>query len=105
MKSHWVGLLGLVSLVAAGSTFAATPEETYKSACGACHDAGVANAPKLGDKAAWAPRIAQGVPTLEKHALGGFQGGKGVMPAKGGRADLPDDAVRAAVEYMVSQAR
>ena len=77
----------------------------FESACTACHGTGIAGAPKVGDKAAWAPRIAQGVPTLEKHALGGFQGGKGLMPAKGGRADLPDDAVRAAVEYMVSQAR
>jgi cytochrome c5 len=76
----------------------------FESACRACHGTGIAGAPKVGDKAAWAPRIAQGVPTLEKHALGGFQAAKACMPAKGGRADLPDDAVRAAVEYMVSQA-
>ena len=80
-------------------------KKVFDGACAACHGAGIAGAPKFGDKAAWAPRIAQGVPTLEKHAIGGFQGGKGMMPAKGGRADLPDDAVRAAVEYMVSQAR
>ena len=77
----------------------------FQTVCSACHGSGIAGAPKVGDKAAWTPRIAQGVPTLEKHALGGFQGGKGMMPAKGGRADLPDDAVRAAVEYMVSQSR
>jgi cytochrome c5 len=77
----------------------------FASACTACHGGGIAGAPKVGDKAAWAPRIAQGVPTLEKHALAGFQGSHGMMPAKGGRSDLPDDAVRAAVEYMVSQSR
>ncbi len=60
MKSFVLGTLGVVSLVAAGSLFAATAEETYKSACSTCHDAGVANAPKLGDKAAWAPRVKQG---------------------------------------------
>jgi cytochrome c5 len=77
----------------------------FQTACFACHGNGIAGAPKVGDKSAWAPRIAQGVPTLEKHALGGFQGSTGVMPAKGGRTDLPDDAIRAAVEYMVSQGR
>ena len=75
----------------------------YESACVACHGAGIAGAPRIGDKAAWAPRIAQGEATLAKHAIEGFQGSKGVMPAKGGRLDLSDDAVRAAVEYLASQ--
>jgi len=90
------------------SVGAAAPTDgksVFESACVACHGSGLAGAPKIGDKAAWAPRIAQGMATLEKHALGGFQGTKGVMPAKGGRIDLPDDSVRAAVEYMASQAR
>jgi hypothetical protein len=60
MKSFVLGMLGAVSLVAAGSVFAATAEDTYKTSCSTCHDAGVANAPKLGDKAAWAPRLKQG---------------------------------------------
>ena len=77
----------------------------FEMACMVCHGAGIAGAPKVGDKAAWAPRIAQGMPTLQKHALEGFQGSKGVMPAKGGRVDLPDDAIKAALEYMVSQSR
>ncbi len=78
---------------------------TYQMACMVCHGAGIAGAPKVGDKDVWAPRIAQGMPTLQKHALQGFQGDHGVMPAKGGRADLSDDAVKAAIEYMVSQAK
>jgi cytochrome c5 len=76
-------------------------EETYKAVCSACHAAGIAGAPKVGDKAAWAPRIAQGKATLYAHALNGFQGKAGVMPAKGARADLPDDLVKETVDYIV----
>ena len=80
-------------------------EATYKTACAACHAAGVAGAPKLGDKADWGPRIAQGMDTLHTHALKGFQGKKGVMPAKGGNASLADADVKASVDYMVSKAK
>jgi cytochrome c5 len=73
----------------------------YDSACTACHTAGVAGAPKLGDKAAWAPRIAQGKPALYNSALKG----KGAMPPKGGNAALSDDAVKAAVDYMLAAAK
>ena len=90
---------------AAGAAQPTDGKSVFESACIACHGSGIAGAPKIGDKAAWAPRIAQGMATLEKHAIGGFQGSKGVMPAKGGRTDLPDDAVRAAVEYLASQGR
>lgn len=79
----------------------ANGEETFKAVCGTCHVAGLAGAPKVGDKAAWAPRIAQGKDTLYQHAIAGFQGKAGVMPAKGGRTDLPDDLVKQAVDYMV----
>ena len=75
---------------------------TYDGACFACHATGAAGAPKFGDKAAWAPRIAKGMDVLKQHAVQGFKGDTGFMPAKGGRADLSDDAVGAAVEYMVS---
>jgi cytochrome c5 len=78
-------------------------KSVFTSACAACHGSGIAGAPRVGDKAAWAPRIAKGVATLETHAIKGFQGAAGVMPAKGGRLDLPDDAVKAAVEHMVAQ--
>ena len=73
---------------------------TYKEACGVCHAAGIAGAPKLGDKAAWAPRIATGNDALYMTALKG----KGTMPAKGGRADISDGDVKASVDYMISQA-
>lgn len=80
-------------------------KSVYESACVACHGAGLAGAPKFGDQAAWAARIAQGTATLEQHAIAGFQGSAGFMPAKGGRMDLSDDAVKAAVGHMVSQSR
>ena len=75
----------------------------FGTVCKACHETGVAGAPKIGDKAAWAPRIAAGKPTLYEHALQGYQGKTGVMPPKGGRTDVPDDLVKQAVDYMVSQ--
>src|SRR5689334_12838775 len=69
----------------------------YQAACVACHGAGIAGAPKVGDKAAWGPRIAQGKATLYKHAVEGFQGKAGVMPPKGGQAAWPDDLIKQAV--------
>lgn len=76
----------------------------YGSTCVACHGAGIAGAPKYGDKAAWAPRIAQGSNVLYDHALKGFQGKAGVMPPKGG-SSAPDADVKAAVDYMVAAAK
>src|SRR5688572_11969154 len=73
----------------------------YETACAACHGAGIAGAPKVGDKASWAPRIAQGKDTLYKHAIEGLNGKTGVMPAKGGRADWPDDLVKQAVDHIL----
>ena len=69
----------------------------------ACHGAGVAGAPKIGDKADWGPRIAQGKDTLYTHATQGFTGKKGTMPPKGGAANLSDEEVKAAVDYMVAR--
>lgn len=103
MKSFCAGLLGIAGLIAAGSTLAATAEETYKSACSTCHDAGVANAPKLGDKAAWAPRIKQGKDALYKAALQGKPGT--AMVAKGGFANLSDADVKAVVDLMLAKAK
>jgi len=80
-------------------------EEVFNQACVACHGAGVAGAPKFGDKAAWADRVAQGADTLHKHALAGYQGKSGFMPAKGGRTDLSDQSVINAVDYMVAAAK
>jgi cytochrome c5 len=62
----------------------------------------VAGAPKPGDKADWAQRIAQGNDTIYKHAIEGYTGSKGFMPARGGSASLSDDEVKAAVDHMVA---
>ncbi len=90
------------------SAHAATTDKgktVYETTCVACHAAGVAGAPKFGDKAAWAPRIAQGMDTLHNHAIKGFQGKSGMMPPKGGNMSLSDADVMAAVDYMVSNAK
>ena len=76
-------------------------ESVYNTACAACHTAGIAGAPKLGDGTAWEARLAQGIEVLIEHAIQGFQGEAGVMPAKGGNPALTDDEVAAAVQYMV----
>jgi cytochrome c5 len=99
--------------VAAVATPAAAPaaaaatdgKKIFDTTCAVCHTTGVAGAPKFGDKAAWAPRIAQGVSVLYTHALGGFQGKAGVMPPKGGNTSLPDADVKAAVDYMAAAAK
>ncbi|MGH8582963.1 MAG: c-type cytochrome [Gammaproteobacteria bacterium] len=75
----------------------------YDGACAACHGAGLAGAPKVGDPTAWQARIAQGEAVLLKHAIDGFQGSGGVMPPKGGRDDLSDEEVTSAMRYMVAQ--
>ncbi|MGQ0658967.1 MAG: c-type cytochrome [Chromatiales bacterium] len=77
-------------------------KQVYDSVCMACHATGVAGAPKLGDKDAWAGRIVQGVEILHEHAIKGFQGAAGLMPPRGGRADLPDEDVKAAVDYILA---
>jgi len=74
----------------------------YGKTCAMCHAAGVAGAPKPGDKADWGPRIAQGTEVLYKHALEGFTGANGMMPARGGGATLSDEEVKAAVDHMVA---
>lgn len=79
--------------------------EVFQQVCSVCHAAGIAGAPKAGDKAAWGPRIAQGKATLYEHAIKGFQGRAGVMPAKGGRLDLSDDLVKQGVDHMVQLAQ
>jgi len=82
-----------------------TGEQVYNTTCIACHAAGVAGAPKFGDKGAWAPRVGQGLAVLHKHALEGFQGKVGAMPPKGGRTDLADQSIVNGVDYMVNAAK
>lgn len=89
---------GLLSI--SSTSFAADGKAIYDATCAACHTSGAAGAPKLGDKAAWAPRV-KDVAALNASAIKG----KGVMPAKGGNANLSDADVTAAVAYMVSQSK
>lgn len=81
-----------------------TGTQVYNAVCMSCHSAGVAGAPKVGDTAAWSARIAQGYDTLVSHAVVGYKGKGGVMPAKGGNPDLDDVEVARAVAYMANQA-
>jgi cytochrome c5 len=76
---------------------------TYSGLCVSCHGSGLPGVPQVGDKAAWEPRIAQGMDVLYTHAIGGFVGASGMpMPAKGGNPALTDDQVKAAVDHMVA---
>lgn len=97
-----LGVSLAVSVAAFSTTVLADGEADYKTACFACHDTGVAGAPKLGDTENWAPRIEQGKDTLYKHAIEGYQGQAGYMPPRGG-STLSDDAIKAVVDYMVAQ--
>lgn len=74
-------------------------EEVVKGVCAMCHAAGLMSAPKIGDKAQWEPRIAQGYETLVKHAIEGIR----TMPAKGGNPDLSDTEIAEAVAVMANQ--
>ena len=88
--------------VAAAATGAPkSGKEIWDGTCSACHGTGALGAPKMGDKAAWAPRIAKGLDVLKQHALHGFN----QMPAHGGNTALSDDDVVKALEYMVGQSK
>ena len=75
--------------------------EVYHQVCVACHGPGIGGAPRAGDSAAWSARVAKGKSTLYQHAIGGFKGDAGVMPPKGGRTDIPDELIQAAVDHMI----
>lgn len=75
--------------------------DTYAANCFVCHDTGAAGSPKLGDKAAWAPRIAKGKEALYASSINGLN----AMPAKGGNPSLDEDTIKAAVDYMISAAQ
>jgi len=81
--------------------WAADGKAVYDKTCVACHATGVANAPKLGDKAAWAPRVATGQAAL----VASVMKGKGAMPPKAGAASLKDDEIAAAVDFMLSSVK
>ncbi|MDZ7644324.1 MAG: c-type cytochrome [Woeseiaceae bacterium] len=80
-----------------------TGPQVYNEACIACHGGGVGGAPMLTDAANWAPRLEQGTDVLYDHAINGYQGSAGYMPPKGGRLDLSDGEIQAAVDYMVDE--
>jgi cytochrome c5 len=82
-----------------------TGKNVYELACTMCHKSGIMGAPKIGDKAEWAPRIAQIRTVLTDHAIKGFVGKKGMMPAKGGNTKLTDAEVGSAVDYIVSESK
>jgi cytochrome c5 len=107
-----VVLLGAEALAAQAQATAAPARvatvlsgpQVYNEACYLCHAApGVGGAPVLGEVAAWSERASQGIDLLSDHAVNGFQGSTGFMPAKGGRVDLSDGEIRSAVEYMLEQ--
>ena len=81
------------------SAWANSAENTYKTVCAVCHAAGVAGAPKLGDKTKWAPLIKEGQVQLTAHGYVGIRG----MPAKGGKSDLSVQDFAASVVYMVKR--
>jgi cytochrome c5 len=90
--------IALAGVVLSGFAFAQSGESTYKQVCVSCHGAGVLNAPKFGDKAKWAPLIAEGQVTLTAHAYVGVRG----MPAKGGNPNLSIEGFSDALVYMVN---
>lgn len=96
-----VGEVNVVAGGEAGTSSAGGGEELFNSVCQACHSAGLAGAPKTGDKAAWKPRISQGIDALYASAING----KNAMPPKGGAASAPDSDIKAAVDILVSKAK
>ena len=127
VRDHLLARIAPVGEVYAGATGAAQQAEAIKAAaaaaasqvayggttdgktvfdnlCTGCHTSGAGGAPTM-DKAHWAARIAQGTETLHKHAIEGFTGSAGVMPAKGGNPALTDEQVKATVEWMVAQSK
>ena len=101
--------VGQVNVDASAAAASATPTAggavdagaEYQSKCFACHGTGAAGAPKMGDKAAWKPRIAAGKDSLYNNAING----KGAMPPKGGHASLSDDAIKAIIDHMVGKSQ
>jgi cytochrome c5 len=100
-----IALPPMPAMAAAAPKAAAAPgahgKAVYDTVCTACHTPGIAGAPKMGDKAAWAVRLKQGMDTLHASAIKG----KGAMPPKGGNTAVPDADVIAAVDYLVAQSK
>ena len=101
MKMIAGGLLVLATMGVASTAMAADGKAVYDQTCAMCHAAGVAGAPKFGDKAAWAPRLGAGKAAL----VGSVVKGKGAMPPKAGNAALSDADIAAAVDYITAAAK
>ncbi len=98
-------VLSIGSAEAKAAYNAAAGKVVYDASCATCHKVALMGAPKLGDKAAWAPRIAQGEAMLVSKSIKGFTGKKGMMPAKGGNPKLTDAQIGNAVAYLVQQSK
>jgi len=98
-------VLSLGSIDAKASYNATAGKAIYDGSCVACHAAGIMGAPKVGLKTAWTSRIPQGMEAMVQKSIKGYQGTKGMMPAKGGNMKLTDAEVGNAVAYMVEQSR
>ena len=98
MKSIAAGLIALATMGLASTAMAADGKAVYEKTCAMCHATGVANAPKLGDKTAWAPRVGAGKAAM----VAAVTNGKNAMPAKGGNAALTSDEINAAVDFMLA---
>lgn len=101
MNKTLIVAASFTALLFVGPGYAASGKDVYNTNCASCHATGAAGAPKPGDKAAWENRLKTGMDALYSATLKG----KGAMPAKGGNASLTDADVKAAVDYMVSQAK
>ncbi len=99
-----IALLSIISIVLTGcgskdAEILAKGQQIYESTCKVCHAQGLNGAPILGNKKMWVSRAAQGEDVLVTHAMNGF----GLMPAKGGKQELSEPEIRAAVKYMLSK--
>ncbi|RMG28121.1 MAG: cytochrome c5 family protein [Gammaproteobacteria bacterium] len=92
-------LAAAVALAVSGPLYAG--EKIFKTKCFVCHGTGAAGAPKVGDKKAWAPRIAKGIDTLLKHAKNGYN----AMPPKGTCMECSDEDLKSTIEYMISKSK
>jgi cytochrome c5 len=102
MMKKLASVIAISTLLGLGSAvMAADGQQIYQSSCQACHATGAAGAPKVGDKEAWAPRIAQGADTMLANATNGIR----AMPPKGACATCTEDDLKAAIDYMVSESQ
>lgn len=104
MNKHLLtGLIGLFFTMYCNLVSGDTGKTVYEGVCAACHGSGIPGIPQFGDASAWGERIKLGKETLYEHAIHGFTGNSGMpMPARGGKPELSDDEVKAAVDFMIT---